>query len=277
MASAFKLVSCWLPAFGALLACVLAPARSQAEADPDLEPLKEDRRPRAPPPPAPDPNAQLPRPFLPDRERPKPEERVEVGADVGVWHQPAESSSVEYGPGVGYGIHARLELIEWLALRPFFQLIARPVTLEPGALGPSDVSFEQDSLRTLLLGGKVEPTLVLGSRVRAWLGLGVAWGRTVAPEPVATGGAALFSLPIRSAERTGVFLEYSAGLGARFEAIPSRLGISLSASFGLVGGESGGLYTKVQAFDEDGHRLHLSGLPKLERSASALLGVGWIL
>jgi hypothetical protein len=81
------------------------------------------------------------------------------------------------------------------------------------------------------------------------------------------------------ADRTGVALEYSAALGARFDVIPRWLGVGLALSAATVASQTGRMFeTQGGIVDEaNGNLVSVAGLPKFSGSYSAVLGLGLLL
>jgi hypothetical protein len=227
---------------------------------------------RLPPPPPPRVDEQEPRPFL-YTFRPLTKERhIEVGPDAGVWFRSAKGSTVEYAPGFAWGIHTRAELWKYLDVTAYFSRAQHSVDVPRGSLGLADTNVEQPALDVVQIGGRIEPTLRPIADLRLWLGLGIGWGHITADAPTTSGANAA-----TYADRTGVYLEYSAALGATWDVIPSWLALSLSASGGLLTNQSGDLFHDHQAISNNGTLVTLAALPELESSYAALLGVGIVL
>lgn len=225
-----------------------------------------------PPPVDPRADEQEPRPF-PSSSPPLSRVRhVEIGPDAGLWVRSAEGSSVSYAPAFAWGFHARSELFEYLAAAVFLSRARHDVDVRRGGLGLVDTEVDQPALDVLELGARAEPTYRPVPDLRLWLGLGVAWGLITAKEPSTSGANA-----VASADRRGVFLEYSASLGATWDVIPSWLALSLSGSAGLLSNQRGDVFYDHQAISQSGSTTTIGGLPKLESSYSVLFGVGMIL
>jgi len=243
-----------------------APAAKSVSAEP-TEPTRELKR--LPPPPPPRSDEQEPRPYLHTFRPLTKDQHIEVGPDAGVWFRTAKGDGVEYAPGFAWGVHARAELWQYLDFAAYFNRAQHSVDVPRGSLGLADTDVEQPALDVLQIGARLEPTLRPIPPLRLWLGLGVAWGHITADAPTISGANAA-----TYADRTGVYLEYAATLGATWDVIPSWLAISLSASGGLLTNQSGDLFHDHQVIGKDGTLARLAALPELESSYAALLGVG---
>lgn len=215
---------------------------------------------------------QEPRPVFGEPMERDPDRHLELGPDVGLWARTAKGDDVSYAPGLGYGVHARAELWRFLGLRIYFNNATHAVDVPRGSLGLPDTQLDQPDLRVFQLGARAEPTFMPLPTLRVWCGVGIAWARATAPEPSSTGAN-----QIRYADRSGVFLEYSAALGATWDFIPHWLAATLSVSGGLVGEQSGDLFHEQPVADGAGGTARMAGFPELASSFSAQLGVGMIL
>jgi hypothetical protein len=276
-------VAAWARAQGAATpAASSAPSTKQQKhhpkkkiaGEPNTTPPPESEQPKPLPPPA-QPHAadQKPAPYLKTPPPAQPVRKVEVGPDFGVWQRPADGSDASYGPGFSWGVHARIEIASWIAVRTSFVHNDLPVTVRSGSLGLTGADIHQPDLEVTLLGARLEPTWVVTPRFRAWLGLGIAWGRVVGP-PLTTSGA--FGT-LNASERDGVLLESSGALGLTVDVIPNWLSASLAGSAGFLTNQSGSLFDGQQDRDEAGQYVFVGGLPKFSASYSALFSVGLLL
>src|SRR5262249_1942158 len=154
---------------------------------------------------------------------------------------------------------------------------AIPVTIEQGGFDTQSSSFgntqfEQPNLRLRSLGARLEPTWVVAPRLRLFGIVGISWLRFVAEAPTSTGE---FN-DLRTAERSGVELDYSFGVGASFELIPDWLNVGASVTYGVAADRTGSAHQEVQAF-ENGKLYHMGGLPKFDGATDLLFHVGLIL
>jgi hypothetical protein len=168
-----------------------------------------------------------------------------------------------------------VELLPWLGVRGLVVAARHPVSVQPGGLGPAtDTRVEQPSLQVTLLAAQVEPTWVVLPQLRLWMAFGAGWGSIVAPAPEAQDPT------IRSARRTGVLIELASSLGATFDFVPNWFSGSLVLSAGLIAEQSGEVFDRVQAFEQDptAERIdYFDGLPGFASSCSVLATLGLIL
>lgn len=218
-----------------------------------------------PPPPPPRATDQFPPPYDKKPDPIRNVRHVEIGPDFGVWSRSAKDDSASYGAAFAYGAHARVEILPVLGFSIYASNAHHEVTVE-------DSAVDQPALQVFQMGARLEPTWPVLPTLRLWLGLGVAWGRAAADAPTVDG-----IQDSSMADRSGVFLEYSAALGGTYDVIPNWLALSLSVSGGVMANQSGDLFDDTQAIDNTGQMSRLSGLPEMESGFSALLGVGMIL
>jgi hypothetical protein len=210
---------------------------------------------------------------------------IELGPDFGVALRPADDRGpVKYSAAFVWGVHARVELAPWLAIRPWVRHAAHPVSIATGGLAmPGDLdlartSFTQSALSLWILGMQLEPTLVVTPRLRLWSGFGAYWARVEAEAPKASLDTCVpgRDCTIQTAKRSGVLLDLMSSLGVTFDVVPRWLAATATVEYGFETQHSGGVFEPVQAF-EGGQMHHLSGLPGMRASMTALLGLGVIL
>lgn len=225
-----------------------------------------------PPPADPRLDEQEPRPLFAPPDAARSERHLEIGPDVGIWLRTADSDDVSYAPGLAYGAHARADLWPVLGFRVYFSNARHAVELARGALGLEDTAVDQPDLEVFQLGFRAEPTYMPTSTLRLWAGLGIAWAHVTAPRPTSTG-----AVQVQYADRTAVFLEYSAAAGATWDFVPDWLAATLSASGGILTSHSGDAFREHTVSDGAGGTVSMGGLPKVKTSFAAHLGVGMIL
>lgn len=248
-------------------------AKKKVAGEPNTTPAAAKQPKRLPPPAAPHATDQKPSPYLKKPPPAQPVRKVEVGPDFGVWQRPADGSGASYGPGFSWGVHARIEIASWIALRASFVHNDQPVTVRSGALGLPGADIHQPDLQVTLLGARLEPTWVVSPRFRTWVGLGIAWGRIVAPA-ITTSGA--FGT-LNTTERDGVLLEYTGALGLTVDVIPNWLAASVAGSAGFLTNQSGSVFDGQQDRDQTGQYVFAGGLPRFSGSYSAMFSLGVLL
>lgn len=246
--------------------------RPASKAEPAKPASERTPKPQLLPPPA-DPRAdeQEPRPVL-RRGSEQAERHLEIGPDFGIWARPAKGDKVEYSPGFAWGGHVRAELLPFLGFRAYVSNSTHTVRVPRGALGLDGTQLNQPDLQVFQLGARLEPTFMPAPTVRLWAGLGAAWARATAPAPSSSG-----AMQVRYADRSGVFLEYSAALGATWDFVPRWLAATVSLSGGLVSDPSGDLFHEHSVSDGSGGTVKMGGFPEFSASYCAALGVGMIL
>ncbi len=201
-----------------------------------------------------------------------------IGPAFGVISRPAQAGAFEYGPAFTWGAQLRVEspewlgrpvaALRWLGLRLFFTLSDLPVRMGPGALAGSARTSHPD-ITLLRLGGHLEPTLVVTSGLRAYVGAGLSWNRLWTER--------LHDDELAAPERSGVALELIATTGLIVDVIPDRLAIDLNLSASGVENERGSLFEDVQAFDANGQRGTLGPFPGFSSALTGLAGLHLVL
>lgn len=221
-------------------------------------------------PPLPAPESAAPAAGAVVRHGPSPwQERLELGVATGAAHRRASTGTASYRAGFEYGLYLRVRFLDWLHVRALSTTGTVPVTLGADPLGActtlgasecATTRFSQKSFTLYTIGAALEPTWNVSSRFQVWGSLGIAWGRHsssgLTTEPTTPDG-----LRLSGAERVGVFLQYSLGLGAGYELIPRWLRVSARVSYGIFSADNGSQHRSVQTFDQRGRRLELGGFP----------------
>lgn len=228
----------------------------QVVADPPLDPARA--------------GEQDPGPYR-EPEAPERVRALALGADLTLKALPTSDAGVSYLPGLGYGAHARADLMTWLAFRGYFSRNNLPVTTEPGALGLPGSRVAQPNVWLTTLGARLEPGLRPLDRVQLFVGVGVAWNRLVAPIPTTSGQ---FELVV--AERSGVFVEWSASLGAVFDLVPDVIAATITGHGGLLSNVSGSAFDAHAAIDQNGARAAIGGLPIPQATLGASFGLSFV-
>lgn len=141
--------------------------------------------------------------------------------------QDDEVTGVDYAPALGFEIHGRVTIIPQLQAGVYFGGSRHGVHLARGAMDTSD-QVTSDSLQTLWIGAKAFPTWPMSDRIRAWLALGVGWGRFEFPEMEASRDG-VGKYVVR--ERGNSFVEFPLGVGGAFEIIDDWLSIDFELTF----------------------------------------------
>jgi opacity protein-like surface antigen len=198
-----------------------------------------------------------------------PERHVTLMPVVGIWNHPFEQDGWTAKPGPLFGMDVRIEPFAWLAVRASVLRGNQPLEARPGIAGNSFHVY-QPTLKLTQLQLRAEPTLHLTRTLFSYVGLGIGWGRLVAPEAVA-------SPRLHSLERSAVYLAYEGALGIAYEPRADRVMLDLSLAGSLLGKQSGTAYDTIQAFTDAGHRTTLGGLSRSSGAYRIMFGVGFIL
>jgi len=231
---------------------------------------------------------QQPRPPLPDIAVPEPprwRRHLEVGGDFAVVARPftngLDPSSIGYNPAVGWGVHLRWPIFDWLRFHAYFLDAHHGLDIPQGALAaPTSVSIspaasiDTGAVETFSFGGRLAPTWPISERLRAWVSAGIGWGRFNFPVMTVTepGGHAY-----EVQDRSGVFVEFPLGIGASFDVIERWLAIELESTIAPVTGQSGDAYEVFQAIDADGEIADVGPFGAIEASFVNTVGLSLIL
>lgn len=199
------------------------------------------------------------------------EPAVSIGPDLGVAWRAAkhDGSGIAYGAGAAYGAHAQMVLARWLRASIYWVASSHALDVPSGGLAAGGDVTPEGSLSSYVLGARLQPTLALGSRARAWLSVGAGWGKLRAPTlRVASPGG-----DVASAPRDGVMLELPVGLGGQLDVYRRLVSVGADVAFGPVISQTGDLYDRVQVVDAGGRLGHVGGLPEPASSLTALLSV----
>lgn len=199
----------------------------------------------------------------------QPERHVIVMPVVGIWNFPFEQSGWTAKPGPVWGLNIKVEPFRWLGVRASFLRGNQRVDVDPATLRPGYSSY-QPTLAMTRLELRAEPTLQLTRSLSTYLGLGLSWGRFVAPEVDTT--PRLYSL-----ERTAVHVGYEGALGIAYEPRADLIVLDFSIVGSLLKDQTGSAYDVIQAFTSDGHRTTLGGLSHFSGAVRAMFGIGLVL
>jgi hypothetical protein len=230
-----------------------------------------------------------PRPPLPadvaEPEMPEWERRLEIGPDFALVIRPLADglgeSEISYEPAPAWGVHINWPVVKWVHFRPYFVHAIHDIDVPQGALTTdsstsisADAVFGDVSVETFVFGAKLAPTLHFNDRVRAWVALGVGWGRFSYPDMTVTepGGVAF---TVR--DRSGVFVEFPLGLGISVDIIERWLLVGYEITAAPVTGQSGDAYGTFQAVNADGQLRDVGPFGAMELSVVQTLGLSLIL
>jgi opacity protein-like surface antigen len=200
----------------------------------------------------------------------RPERHVIVMPTVGMWHYPFKQSGWTAKPGPVWGLDVKIEPWRWLGVRASVLRGNQELELDASVPKPAATDFYQPMLEITRLQLRAEPTLQLTNALSTYVGVGVGWGRLVAPEAITTPR-------LHTYERTGVHLAYEGALGIAYEPRADLIVLDLSLAGSLLTRETGTAYDPVQAFSDAGHRTTLGGLSHFSYTYRAMFGVGLIL
>jgi len=211
-------------------------------------------------------------PRPPEVDVPAPEEpewtrHLEVGADVAFamrpFHNGVVESDIGYSNAIAWGLHAHWNALDWLRFTPYFINIHHGVEPGLGSLAtdsPNSISptwaVQKSTVKTYSFGLKVQPTLNFTDRLRAWVTVGMGWGRFDFPEMTVDtrpddqppGDDEVFTIRKRKA----VFVEFPLGLGISWDVIDRWLAIEFESTAAPMSGQSGNALEVYQAVAPNG-------------------------
>jgi hypothetical protein len=231
---------------------------------------------------------ERPRTALPDVEPPEPPpwgRRIEVGASFAFVLRPYANGNAEsqigYSPAPGFGVHLHWEFFPWLRFHPYFVHAFHSVDVPAGALAsgtsisiPADATISDTTVATFVIGAKLAPTYPFTDRIRAWVTLGVGWGRFEFPIVTVTETSG-DSYEVR--RRAGTQVEFPLGVGVAFDVIEHWLSVEYEATAAPVTGQSGSAYEIFQTTDVQGAIRDVGPYGAIEASFVQTLGVSLIL
>ena len=244
------------------------------------------------PPPAADPGQEWPPRTPPPTEEelevpesPEWERRLELGGGILFVSRPqfgdSSPKAVRYDPFVGWGINLRWDLLRWLRLHPYFMASYHDAAIPQGALVTDattsispDATVSETTVSTFSFGASVAPVWWLSDRGRAWISVGVGWGRIEVPEMTIlepTGHT------IEVLDRSSVFVEFPISIGAAFDVIPDWLAVEYQTSVVPVTGQSGDALETYQAVDSSGQLRDIGPMMELDVSFVHQLSLALIL
>ncbi len=207
-----------------------------------------------------------------------PMHRLDVGADALLVNRLASDyidgapSHIAYRPTIGFGIHARVQIIRYLQVGAYFYGAEHGFAFGQGALGIRG-NIDSEALTTVAFGAKAMPTLPLGERVRLWGTLGVGWGRFEFPQMTAREPG---RDPFVIKGRGNSFVEFPMGLGASFEIIKNWLAVDIEITGAPLVHKKGTSFVPVQALD-NGHERNIAPMPESHLSIVQALGLSLLL
>lgn len=209
------------------------------------------------------------------------ERHLEIGGDVVVGARPAahdasgSASGIRYLPAVGFGLHARWQILEYLRFSTYFADLHHHLRVPTGSLGLPGASYDFDTAKTFVLGLRLAPTLPLGERARAWVSLGAGWGRFEI-------GRTQVTLPSQTADSTlheqaFSFVEIPVGIGASFDLVKHWLSFDVELTGAALTGQRGDALDGRQLIDSHGSVRHTTGFPVLDASFMQTVGLSLLL
>lgn len=193
--------------------------------------------------------------------------QLEVGPTFTYVKRSAKSdgSGVEYAAGTGPGLQLRAGFLPWLRVAARYQQTSHDASFSPGALGIAS-SLTSGSMVVDTLGAYLQPTFTPVSRLHTWASAGLAWSHVSMPNIDTGDGAHL-------RHRTGVFQEWSLGVGASFDVLPGWVALSLDLQWAKPVSETGDLFSPDVYYDAQGTARAVPSFPTFATSLGAMFGV----
>jgi hypothetical protein len=147
----------------------------------------------------------------------------------------------------------------------------QPVMPDYGAFSVPATQLEQPDFQVIHWSFRIEPTWHVTSVLALWLGSGLGWGRSIAPEPTVRNRQWV------SEDRSSVYVDAQLAVGAKFEILRDWIELNLDLSGSSIGYQHGSALEPVQAFTPDGHMTHIGPYPNFSHKVQGLFGIGVIL
>jgi hypothetical protein len=230
--------------------------------------------PAGPPPPVTGPPRPEPLPEIETPEAPPWHRHLEVGGGVVYVSRPLfgdhPNTTPRYQAGVGFGVDLRWDLLSFLRIHPYFFHVVHDVPMPGGALttgADNSISaatvFPETSAASFSFGARVEPVWALNERLRAWLCVGLGWGRLRVPvqgafDPTLGGDPEEPNLFLQ--DRAFSFVEFPLGIGTGFDIIERWLALNYDLAVVPVVGQSGDAVEPFQGIDGSGKTRDIAAL-----------------
>lgn len=180
---------------------------------------------------------------------------------------------IAYEPGFALSVQGRAYAAKWLSLSLVYVRSYHGIAAPQGAAG---IDYDERDLPTLFafsLGARAEPTYRVSDQFRAWLSVGVGWGRLTLDDMYVRKGTREYTVR----DRAGVFMEVPFGLGACFEFLPGWAAVSAEASLAPIYKQSGDLFDPVTFVDNEGHLDSVGNFPTQTLTSTFLIGLAVVL
>jgi hypothetical protein len=256
-----------------LVAFGFSPREARADEAPPAPaaPAPEDALPPRPPRP--------PLPEVPESVPPPWSRHVDIGVDLAFVTRLAQGTSggtgadVSYEPTVGFGLHARWLIFEYLGFTAYYVDSKHDVTLPPGALSLGG-ALSVEAVETYAFGARLTPTWPVSERLRLWLAAGIGWGRLELGRMQVTPDA---GGPYEVRQRADSFVEVPLGLGGSYEVWPRWLNLELELVGSFALDQEDASWRGMQAVDAEGGLVAVGPMPPIEGSFVGTLGLSLLL
>jgi hypothetical protein len=166
-------------------------------------------------------------------------------------------SAIGLEPAPAWGVHVRWSILSWLRFHAHFMDARHSLDLPTNALMADTANsisagstIDTGRVQTFVFGGRVAPTYEFNARWRAWLSVGLGWGRFNYPNMTVTEPSGRV-LEVR--QRSGTFAEVPIGIGLSVDVIENWLAIEYEATGAPAFGQSGKAHEIFQAVDSEGN------------------------
>jgi len=211
------------------------------------------------------------------RDLSQPLANVSVLGGLGVRRATTDPSvnpdGIAYQPGFAMSVQGRAYVSSWLNVSLYYVRSYHAIEAPQGAAGIDYDERDLDTLFAFSLGARAEPTYHVSDQFRAWLSVGVGWGRMTLDEMYVRKGAREYTVR----PRKGVFMEVPFGLGASWEFLPRWAAVSAEASIAPTYKQSGDLFDPAPFVDNDGRLDSVGNFPTQTLTSTFLLGLAVVL
>lgn len=189
---------------------------------------------------------------------------LEVGPLFGLSLRKGDSDRLSYSPAFAWGGYLKTDLLRFLSARVSYVNSIHEVDGKPLIEGVESGSYTDVS--TFSLRFTLEPTWRWAD-LRAFGVLGVGWGKLRVDHVDSDDGFHL------AASQAGVFIEYPLGIGLSYDLLDGWLTAGALYTFALHSKVTGNIYGDTRGITQDGQRVTIGGLPRVEYSQLVALTV----
>jgi hypothetical protein len=203
------------------------------------------------------------------------QDQIQIGGDavfaVRTVHAD-NGSGITYSPTLGFGLHARWDMLSFLRFTAYFIDARHDVPKHAGVLSCQPIacgSLYVGSIHTFVFGARFQPMLRVTSRLRTWASFGIGWGRLEVPQMQVADGSGTFPVYPRS----DPFVEFPLGVGLSFDVIRDWLAVEYEFHGAFISDQGGEAVNPILTVDAAGHTRQIGGFAPFAASFTNTLGL----